>query len=135
MRFSACLILAFSLLSVLNAQDPGISYSHESGFYDTPFELTLTASGTFTQIAYTLDGSDPKNSESDSIDLSPAIIAIDPDDTTHRGLTPGMVVRSVLYNGNQFSGTTQCKTYLFINKIRMQSDPGGEWPEENYRSI
>ena len=51
-----CIILLFSLY---NFQD--ITFSQESGFYPNEFSLTLTSSNG-SKIYYTIDGSDPTNS-------------------------------------------------------------------------
>lgn len=51
------LILSLGLLAVfMNIPDSGVTFSHESGFYDEPFDLTLSGRG---KIYYTLDGSVP----------------------------------------------------------------------------
>lgn len=135
MRDFAWIVLASLFFSFSSAQDTIITFSYESGYYTTPFELTLTSSVASTEIQYTLDGSDPKNSESGVTLASPLSISIDTDDTTGRGLTPGVVVRAVIKNGDQFLGHSQCKSYIFTDKLSTQKDPGGDWPDEDYRSI
>ena len=54
--YCLCIILLFSLY---NFQD--MTFSQESGFYPNEFSLTLTSSNG-SKIYYTIDGSDPTNS-------------------------------------------------------------------------
>ncbi len=135
MKSRVWIALCLFYLSVLNAQDTVVNYSHESGFYTSGFELILTASEASLEIVYTLDGSDPKNTDKGFIVSSPATIQIDPDNTAGRSLTPGVVVRAILKNGSQFLGYSNCKSYIFQNKLITQTDPGGDWPAENYLGI
>ncbi|MBN2523287.1 MAG: CotH kinase family protein [Bacteroidales bacterium] len=135
MKSRVWIALMLYFVSVAHAQDNLITYSQESGFYTAPFELTLTSSGSSTEIAYTLDGSDPKNTGTGFADSSPVTIQIDPDNTTGRALTPGVVVRAIAKNGSLYVGASQCKTYIFTDKLGTQASPGGDWPAEDYHSV
>ena len=54
------IVLIFSLFSLLYSQD-SITFSQETGFYPNEFSLTLTSTDG-GKIYYTVDGSDPTNS-------------------------------------------------------------------------
>ena len=67
----SCVALLLTILLPLNqprflsnedSNPQEIIFSQESGFYDLEFDLTLTSSGS-SEIYYTIDGSDPTNSE------------------------------------------------------------------------
>lgn len=135
MKSRVWIALMMYFVSVAHAQDNLITYSQESGFYTVSFELTLTSSEASTEIVYTLDGSDPKNTTKGFAAASPVTIQIDPDNTTGRALTPGVVVRAIVKNGSQFLGASQCKTYIFTNRLSTQTSPGGDWPAEDYHSV
>jgi hypothetical protein len=109
----------------------GVLFSHPSGFYDSPFELTLTSPETGTNIVYTLDGSNPQDSPSAVTADSITIIRVDPASTTGRPLTPGFVVRASVSKPGLKPSKPGAATYLFIESIKTQSWPGGEWPNTN----
>jgi hypothetical protein len=127
-------LLAF-LCTRLFAQDTLINFSHDAGFYSSPFNLTISSSIPSFSIVYTVDGSNPLTSTASFTKNSPTIITINPDDTTYRGRTPGFVVRAILKNGNNFVGFPKSKTYIFLNKVKDQKSPGKNWPVESYSSI
>lgn len=96
MKTNFFIAICLFIVTISKAQVPVITYSHESGYYSSPFELTLTSSELSYQIVYTLDGSNPKNTATDFTVSSPASIQINPDGTTYRGLSPGVVIRAVI---------------------------------------
>jgi hypothetical protein len=106
--------------------------SAEKGFYTEPFDVTISSPIQDMNIYYTLDGSDPATSASAQMLLSPAIVRIDPESTQNRGKTPGVVLRArAKKEGYKFSETAT-RTYLFINKIGIQTAfPGHDWPKSN----
>ena len=71
--------LIFTIISISflisNCQEQSIIFSHESGFYPTEFELTLSVSDN-SKIFYTVDSSNPTNS-STSIEYSKPILIKD----------------------------------------------------------
>ena len=135
MKTLQILVLLISFNGIVFAQDTVVNYSHGAGFYDSSFDLTLTSSIPSLQIVYTLDGSNPTTSANAITADSPCLIAINPDDTSHRGLTPGVVVRAIIKNGNQFVASPKSQTYIFPEKVKTQIFPGKNWPIEKYSSV
>ncbi|MBN1551607.1 CotH kinase family protein, partial [bacterium] len=101
----------------------------ERGFYDSNFTLQISTDLEGAIIQYTLNGDDPLEAASPYADASPVSIDINPSSTRGRGRTPGVVVRAVaLLNGAQAS-KIMTHSYIFIDKVKTQSDPGGDWPD------
>jgi hypothetical protein len=105
-------------------------YSVEHGFYTTPFDLTISWPDAGSRIRYTLDGSDPRTSPSAGEGLSPVTVRIDPASTVGRAPTPGVVVRAYAKVSGVQVTSAGSQTYIFIEKVKTQSYPGGEWPED-----
>jgi len=110
----------------------GVAFSHASGFYESPFSLNLSSPLEDVNIVYTLDGSNPNNSAS-LFQYDPLTgIQIHPESTTGRALTPGVVVRaSVVKDGFRPSSRASARTYIFLDQVKTQEYPGGNWPPEN----
>ena len=106
----------------------GIGYSVSSGFFENPFEVVLTSPDPACQIVYTLDGSNPQNSSTGFIVNSPATITIDPESTTGRPATPAVTVRASLGKSGYKPSKPAARTYIFTEKVKTQSWPGGDWP-------
>lgn len=109
----------------------GINFSARSGFYNSPFNVTLTSPDPSEQIVYTLDGSNPQNSATGFISDSPATLLIDPTNNSGRPLTPGVVLRASLAKTWYKPSKPVSRTYIFIDKVKTQSFPGGSWPGSN----
>lgn len=109
----------------------GVNYSVKSGFYTDPFYLTLTSPDPDLQVIYTLDGSNPQNSENTFTTGSPAEIFIDPESTTGRPLTPSVIIRASVTKPGYKPSKPVSATYIFTDKVKSQSWPGGEWPSES----
>ena len=96
-----------------------VEFSVERGFYDSPFQLTLTTPTQAAQIRYTLDGSTPK-SNTGIVYRSPLTIA---------GTT---VLRAAAFQPNYQDPNIVTKTYIFISDVIRQSPngqaPGSGWP-------
>jgi hypothetical protein len=107
----------------------GVSFSKEAGFYSDPFDLTLTSSDPTCNIVYTIDGSNPATSSTKVTTGSSTLIRVDPDITVERGKTPAFVVRACLLKAGYSSTFPKAKTFIFTDKVKTQTDPGGEWPE------
>ncbi|MGF7141021.1 CotH kinase family protein [Roseimarinus sediminis] len=105
-------------------------FSHESGFYTTPFALQITTSLTDGAIFYTIDGSDPSSSDSAKKGGKKVSIEINPDITAGRGRTPAFIVRAVLKAGNTIIAPSLTKSYIFANKVKQQKSPGYNWPSK-----
>ncbi len=109
--------------------DYTVSFSTEIPFHTDNFYLDLTTALEGADIWYTLDGSDPLISSSTQIEEAPVQIYIDPQDVSSgRGSTPGVLIRAVVFDENIQQSWVTTKTYLFIDEIRTQSYPGGDWP-------
>ncbi len=109
----------------------GLSFSHDAGFYNNPFNLNITSPDPGANIIYTLDGSNPQNSANIFQGGSAVTILIDPASTTGRGTTPGVVVRASLGKDGYKPSKPEARTYIFIEKVKTQSYPGGGWPNGN----
>ncbi len=96
-----------------------VEFSVERGFYDTPFQLTLTTSTQAAQIRYTLNGATPK-SNTGQIYRSPLTIS---------GTT---VIRAAAFKPGFQDPNVVTKTYIFISDVIRQSPtgraPGSGWP-------
>jgi hypothetical protein len=106
----------------------GISFSHDAGFYDTLFSLTMDSPDPAAGIVYTLDGSDPRSSANSFTGGSEVTVTIDPVSTVGRPVTPGVVIRASLTKGGYLPSIPETRTYIFIDKVKTQSYPGGDWP-------
>ena len=107
----ACAIFPWRTL----AQEP--VFSHEHGFYDEPFVLTIEADveGTAT-LRYTLDGCAPTE-KSAVYDGKPLVIS---------GTT---VVRAAIFDGDVCLTPVTTATYLFVEDILKQSNTPEGYPE------
>jgi len=112
-----------------------LDFSVLRGVHDAPFDLTVTHPSA-TQVAYTLDCSDPRTSASALTADLPLSLRIDPADTTNRFLAPGVVVRAVALDQTEPPpGAVVTHTYLFLDRVVELSpdgdNPGGNWPDPN----
>ncbi|MGC8823325.1 MAG: CotH kinase family protein [Bacteroidales bacterium] len=110
---------------------PDVVFSHPGGYYNNPFILTLSGQSPGDTILYTLDYSDPRTSTTALTSYSPAYISINPDNTTNRPATPAVVVRAVLVKRGYETSNPETRTYIFLDKVKTQGVPGGNWPAEN----
>jgi len=99
-----------------------VEYSVEHGFYDTPFQLTLSTPTPAAEIRFTLDGSTPK-SNTGVVYRSPLVIG----STT--------VIRAAAFKANYQDPNVVTKTYIFVGDVLRQSPngqaPGPGWPTGN----
>jgi hypothetical protein len=94
------------------------AFSHDRGFYNTPFDLTITTETSDALILYTLDGSVPK---------SP------PDDYTYVYTGPIHIsgttcVRAAAFKEDWLPTNIDTQTYIFVADVVNQS-PLGESPD------
>ena len=99
----------------------------ERGFYEAPFDLTITEDAAGATIRYTLDGSDPRSSGA----ALAAPIRIDPARADGRlingALAPAVVVRAIAFQGgNALDPSTH--TYIFPEAVLHQPDTSGKGP-------
>jgi hypothetical protein len=109
----------------------GINFNYASGFYNSPFTLTITTPDAGATIIYTLDGSNPQTSASSQSGTSPVQVSIDPNSTAGRTATPAVVVRASLSGAGFIPSYPRSVTYIFTNEVLTQNNPGGDWPNYN----
>jgi hypothetical protein len=84
----------------------GIEFSVQSDFFENPFNLVLSSSDASVQVT----------------------ILIDPENTTGRPATPSVIVRASASKPGFKPAIPASRTYIFADKVRTQSWPGGGWP-------
>jgi len=113
----------------------GLAFSHAAGFYEDPFTLDITAADPAWDVLYTLDGSNPRDSETAYSSIGSASILIDPASTAGRDATPAVTVRACSAVDTLKPSFPVSRTYIFLDKVLEQDYPGGEWPAENVQGI
>ncbi len=109
----------------------GLTFSYPSGFYQENFILSVASPMEDAEIIYTLDGSNPQDSYTAITRSSPVNILIEPGSTINRSLTPAVVLRaSLIKDGFKVSKPT-ARTFIYLERVKTQSDPGGTWPPYN----
>ena len=109
----------------------GITFDHEAGFYDSPFDLSIGTEVAGYGIAYTLDGSNPQTSAT-AININPPFtVQVNPESTTGRAKTPAFVVRASLTKNGFAPSRPVTRTYIFLDKVLTQAAPGGTWPSSS----
>jgi len=103
-------------------------FSSGSGFFEDPFSLTVSTHDPALKIIYTLDGSNPRNSATAVIASNPVAINIDPDSHDSRPVTPAVIVRASLFREGFKPSIPITRTFVFPEKVKTQSFPGGGWP-------
>jgi len=96
-------------------------FSHERGFYEDPFDLTLSTEMSDAEIRYTVDGSRPSATNGSVYTPgSPIRIA---------GTTP---LRAVAVKPGYLDSEVETHTYIFLGDVVTQSPagqaPGSGWP-------
>jgi hypothetical protein len=93
-------------------------FSHDRGFYETAFSLSITCATPGVTIRYTLDGSAPSNTVG----------------TIYSGPIPinrSTVVRAAAFKTGMLPSDVDCHTYLFLADVITQSSNGAPppgWP-------
>ncbi len=111
--------------------DPSIGsvgFDVASGFYNAPFNLTLSSPDPTAKIIYTLDGSNPKTSSTSFTSGSTTIIEINPESNVGRPLTPGVIVRASIQKEGFAPSISRTRSYIFSDPLKTQSYPGAPWP-------
>jgi hypothetical protein len=112
----------------LTPEDIVIDISSPSGFYNSPFTVTITSSDTTAKIVYTFDCSNPQESLNRFVSSSPVSILVDPDDSTGRPHTPAFVIRASAVKTGFYPNRPVTRTYIFTENVLTQAYPGGDWP-------
>ena len=128
-----CVVLIFGsgIDSKAQKSSKGIVFDHPSGFYDSPLTLGVTTVNENAKLLYTTDGSNPATSSS-AIEANHATnIRIDPEIVDGRPATPAFLVRAVATIADTAITEHVSATYIFPDKVKQQSYPGGDWPQVN----
>lgn len=132
---STDLFFDFSMLAEVGTPELidtiGLTFSEPSGFKQSTFNLTITSPDQLAKVIYTLDGSNPQNSTTADTAAITATINIDPASSAERGTTPAVVVRASIFKDGFRASKPESRTYIYIEKVKTQSYPGGDWPDYN----
>lgn len=125
-------LFIFLLIGKLTASaGVNLSFSHERGIYEHSFDLSIRANDPSAVILYTLDGSNPLNSESTVESTVTAIIEVNPFSKTGRAATAGVVVRACAISQTDTS-KVETNSYLFLSEVKNQGNYSPElapyWP-------
>ncbi len=122
----------FEGLPKLPALEGNVSINQPSGFYNNPFTATITSDEPGGTISYTLDGSNPGFSENAITGTSPVNVTINPNSSEGgRGKTGGVILRASKAKDGFYPEKSVTKSYLFVNFVKTQDHPGGNWPTSN----
>lgn len=120
--------LVGSPLVLFPAQKPKISVAH--GFYSQAFDVTISSPVGGMSIYYTLDGSNPADSETAIVANSPVTVTIDPESHNNRGATPAVVLRAAAYKQGYSFSPAVTASYIFVDKLHQQiQKPAHDWPQ------
>jgi len=106
----------------------GLFFSVPSGFYEDTLTLEIMAADTSWNVVYTLDGSNPQDSETAVVSKGRARIRIDPDDNSGRPETPAVIVRASAAVPGIKPALPESRTYIFLDRVLTQTNPYGGWP-------
>jgi len=105
----------------------------DRGFYTEPFDLTLSASESGATVTWTLDGSDPRASQTGGSGPAPVTLRIDPTLDEGRDPAPGFVVRAVAVLDGSLPSPVLTHTFIFPDQAAALSPhgerPGAGWPQ------
>lgn len=100
------------------------------GIYAEPLDI-LIEHPSAARVRYTLDGSDPRGPSALNGSL-PLTLRIDPANTEHRYLAPGVILRLTTEGAAGPAASVVTHSYLFIEQVLALSpdgtSPGGTWP-------
>ncbi|MBN2521472.1 MAG: CotH kinase family protein [Bacteroidales bacterium] len=108
------------------ASPPEINTS--GGFYTDPFYVEIITDYPGDSIKYTLDCSNPQFSETAISAISPVSVYIDPASAENRPLTPAVMLRASRLEPGLDPSLPVTATYIFIENVKIQAYPGGDWP-------
>jgi hypothetical protein len=111
-------------------------FSPDRGFYGSALDLSVTSgidSLPVVTLKYTLDGSDPRTSATALQSKTPMSVRVDPQSAAGRPLTPCVIVRAVSMYKGYGSSDVKTSTYLFLDRIKTQTYPGGAWPSSSVK--
>ena len=105
-------LIFFSIATNLVNAQPLVTFSHERGFYETSFDLTVTTSGYNLSVRYTLDGSEP----TEFYGISP----INVNTFTIPDVNRSTVFRAFIYNLEDTIAIAH--TYVFVDDVFTQNN-------------
>jgi hypothetical protein len=108
-----------------------LSFSHQSGFYEENFSLSISTPIAGSKVVYTLDGTNPQTSSSRLTGDSIVNININPESDTNRFKTPAVIVRASAIMDGFKAMKPESRTFIFLQNVMTQSHPGGTWPPHN----
>ena len=111
-----------------------VKFSQKGGFCQNPFNVTISAINAGDSVLYTLDCTDPQSSRTVFKAVSPVTVRIDPDNTVGRPHTPAVVLRASALKTEKAPSYPVTCTYIFLEKVKKQVYPGGDWPDSNINS-
>jgi hypothetical protein len=120
-------INAASGIPVLN-DTIGVIFNKASGFYSSDFSLSMSSPDPAATLIYTLDGSNPQTSTTGYTAGTSTSITINPSSTSGRGTTPAVVIRACITKAGFLPSYPTTRTYIYLDKVKMQSYPGYNWP-------
>jgi hypothetical protein len=101
----------------IDGQLPEVTFSQQRGFYEAPFDLSLTCGTSGAAIYYTLDGREPYD-----------LITRTPTGTLYAGpipITTTTCIRACAVKANWFASPMTAHTYIFLEDVRNQAtNPG-----------
>jgi hypothetical protein len=129
--FTISFVILTGSIDLALAQHNSILFSHPAGFYNSSFTLTLTSIDNTANLIYTLDGSNPQTSSTAVHTGNQATISVDPASSVSRPKTPAFMIRASLQWAGDSVSFPVTQTYIFINQVKTQKNPGGGWPTYN----
>lgn len=122
------LSLAARVIEPMLFDSLGLQFSVPSGFYEDTFSLEITAADPSWYVVYTLDGSNPQDSETAIHSGQRTSIKIDPGDRSGRPKTPSVIVRASAASPGLKAAVPESRTYIFLERVLTQDNPLGGWP-------
>ena len=117
--YTFLLVLGYSTQATAQDINVKLDFSEERGFYDAPFNLTITSTDPSATIRYTLDGEEP--SPRSGIIYNGSI----PVETT-------TVLRAIGYIPGVDTSKLYTHSYLYIDDVINQSRNISGWPNNRY---
>lgn len=106
-----------------------VLFNKEAGFYTDPFKLELSTPPGDYKIIYTVDCSNPQKIPVTQAETDPVQFEVAPQDTLRSAKTPVFTVRASLVKDGYAPSFPFTKSYIFLDEVKSQGYPGGEWPD------